>query len=209
MIFNRYFMAMGMMILAIMWLVAFIAFNLLRPRYIFGMMPSIKARDLTKNEKERIRKFGISHCTDDFGYEGIIRDKVINMSKGDQAYSNQYKPCVFFCINDGVGAVEGINRNTKYTKKIVIKNLSQEQISEMKIRPCDEALLYQDDFSLSGTTYEVESVKVKRKCFLEQMQGFLDFKNDYNRSFWISSVITLLTCTPVIIFAYIASKLIM
>lgn len=110
------------------------------------------------------------------------------MSKGDQAYSNQYRPCVFFCINDGEGAVEGVNKNTKYSKKIIIKSITDEQLDEMKIRRCDEAVHYLKDFNLNEMEYEWEDVVVEKKLIGFNLKGIFNVKDEYTKAFWISMI---------------------
>lgn len=170
-------------IVEIVWVVLGLILYILFPRYLFGLFPQIKARELTENEKQRIKEYGLSHCTDMKGYAGITNDMKIKMSKKDNAYSNQYKPCVYLCINDGVGAVAGINRNTKYKKKLIIKNITDEQISKMKIRSCDEAIHYQDEFILVENNIAWEDVKVDSIPHIKYLKEFFTSKDEYIKCF--------------------------
>lgn len=164
------------------------------PRFVFGLLPPIKARKLSEEQLEKIKKYGLSHCTTMLGYEGINREKKIHASKGDTAYSNQNKPCVFFCINSDDGATKGINSNEKYRKKLIIKGFNEQQLSLMKIRNCDKAIIYQGDIDISDLKVEWMDVKSEKLPLKRQLVMLFDIKNDYYRTLWIDIGIEILIC---------------
>lgn len=113
----------------------------------------LEGRLLTEDELNIIKTNGISHCTTVKGLEGIKKDNCIHTSSKEKSYSNHNKPCVFFCINGISTAEKGFNQNKKYKKKIIITNLTDSQIKQMKIREYDNAIMYEGNFTFAEENF--------------------------------------------------------
>lgn len=129
-------------------------------RVLIYVFPRFRARKLTMEEKEEIRRYGLNHCTTEPGCDGILRDRRINPSRHGNAYSTFGKPCVYFCLNDKeVGAEDGFNKNSKYKKKITVQNLTDQQIENMRRREHDGSIIHMGSFDiLESNTIAIEDV---------------------------------------------------
>ena len=190
-----YYIGISLCILACICLTLYVPCLFFCGRYIFGWLPAIRSCTLSREDIQNIKTYGISHCTTDKGYKAILKDGRIKASKWDKAYSNHYKPCVFFCINNGPGAEEGFNRNNKYTKKIIITNLTDAHIANMTTRECDKSIHYQGDFSLTKDL-QIQTVDLNiqkhRTPIKEVLLTFFDIRKSYTRSFWYAVGIELI-----------------
>jgi hypothetical protein len=115
--------------------------------FIFGYFKFIKARELTSDEIRDIINSGISHHTTVAGKEGIMYKEMVKASKFLTAYSNHFRKCAFFFVNEyKEDASEKFNSNYKHKWNIIINNLTGEQIEKLRIRNYDKALMYMGDF---------------------------------------------------------------
>jgi hypothetical protein len=135
--------------------------------FLFGFFGFITAKKLTNYDIEKVKEGGISHFTTIAGYKGITEKSIINASKFRKAYSNHFKKCVFLFANEYINEdAYKFNFNIKYSWKINISNLSENQIEKLKIRDYDKALMYQGNLFLEKenniTWTELESSKLRR-----------------------------------------------
>lgn len=115
--------------------------------FIFGLLPSIRARKLNKRDIEAIKQNGIIHKTTTKGKNGIMRDGVLKGCIGLGAYSNQFRKSAFFLIGGYLKKEsEQYNDNKKYDYSIHITGVTDEQIKSMKIRRYDNTLIVCGDF---------------------------------------------------------------
>lgn len=133
--------------------------------YIFGKAFNLnkknKAYLLSEIEKESVKQYGIIHFTNKSGYESIRNTRIILKTqdrglcwKNNCELSSYF---VLFNLND-INTLMGIKkvlstrgkvRNRAITNAIVIKNFLDEQLSRMRIRRYDNAIIYEGDFSFA------------------------------------------------------------
>lgn len=133
----------------------------------FKLSPEIGPRPIKDEElKEKIRKEGILHATNDEGMRGILKSQKIKCSKGINNYSNLLVPCVYFSPCNSLKSRKS-NYTRSYTKVLEIIP-SEEQMDKFKLRRFDGSLVYEGDFKLSeAKSFECKDyVEVKGHCFL-------------------------------------------
>lgn len=97
---------------------------------------------LTQKEKSRIMQSGLVHFTDSENVNEIISSSMIKSSK--------HTKCVYFFQNEMI-LTDYIQYNKLENKKvkIIIENLSKDQINKLKIRYNDMAIVFFGDFCFS------------------------------------------------------------
>lgn len=110
---------------------------------LYGKCGTNVARELTALEKNMIRQNGIYHNTNKMNKEKIENNQVILASGWFKSYSTQGKHVAFFYI---CGMKSKTRYDSRHSERIVIKNLTNQQIDKMKTRDCDKAIMYLGDF---------------------------------------------------------------
>lgn len=126
-----------------------------------GLVPCLRVKKLSHEDKKALKETGISHKTTETGKNGICKDKMIRGTKGHKAYSNFHKKTAFFLANAYYSRGEYFNDNLKYKYEVKITNLSDEQIENMRIRSYDSAIAYLGDFKFEKENH-VEYIDLKR-----------------------------------------------
>lgn len=145
-------------------------------RLFYGLLPCMRADTLKNDDIDKIKANGISHNTSNENYKKIIESGMIMGHGGLSAYSNLFRKSAFFFLNeDSTLEDEVYNGSHKFQKKIVIKNISDEQISKMKIRHFDNSIIVCGDFYFSDTN-EVTNVELNKSDYRlcgKAMKAFL------------------------------------
>ena len=133
--------------------------------FVFGLLPNIKARNLTSTEKIKLIKEGITHCTIKKNADKIIEMGVFIASRRIKSYSNLFKKSTYFFVTSDVNN-ENINFNCcveKDTVLIKVTKLTQQQIDDFKIRRIDNALVYTGNFKINcSNKIEIKNIGDKK-----------------------------------------------
>ena len=160
--------------------------------YLIGWFPKLRARALTEDEKDLLRRVGLSHATTKKGLEKILESNSLKPSNRRKSYSNHFVRCGYFCFGN-VNPQDGFNMNVKYERLLIIKGLSEEQINAFRIREYDNALIYKGAFDLTGCCIEAHELERRvGKFFLELIKSLLsvwNLKDAYNRAMVPSMIV--------------------
>jgi len=130
--------------------------------YIFSKAFNLSKRNksylLNGVEQESVRKYGIIHFTNKSGFNAIMDTRVILKTQDrGLCWKNNCELSSYFILFDlnDIKTILGIKKvlstrskikNRAITNAIAIKSFSEEQLSRMRIRRYDNAIIYEGDF---------------------------------------------------------------
>lgn len=133
--------------------------------FVFGLLPNIKAKNLTLTEKNKLIRDGVTHCTIKKNADKIIEMGFFMASSRMKSYSNLFKKSTYFFSTSDISN-ENINFNCCVkddTVLIKVTELSQQQIENFKIRRIDKSLIYTGNFEInSRNKIEIKSIGDKK-----------------------------------------------
>lgn len=183
--------------LYIIWFILSTSLSLFGGLFIFSYFDIIKSKELTEDQKKMIELYGITHRTNNKGYCGIKKDNIIRKSKFLKSYSNHFKRCTFFfteAYKDDVSIKFNVNSKCQY--EVIIKKLSNEQMSKLRIRDFDKAVIYMGDFKFSPENIVIWNKILDTKSKKSQSFKLEDLMNliigQYSRFLFISIVTALI-----------------
>lgn len=160
-------------IIIIIFAIGIVALSVNLTYFLFGFFPFIKARPLSGIDIENIKKYGICHKTSQKGLDGIKKDKTIKGTKGRKSYSTHYKNAAYFFANAYIEDGEKFNWNPKYKYVIDIKNLSDNQIKQLRIRNYDKAIMHIGDFEMEDQNVITVQKIVDERTWIEKTKFLL------------------------------------
>lgn len=137
---------------------------------ILGLYPNLRAKNLSKEMYYIAKNNGIIHCTTKENADSIIKSGVIKCSKNSKkCYSTKGEKCAFFFLNSTDFNLDNIDLNVskKEDTYIHLENLTEEQMSALRYRTFDNAILSLKDLYLNeNSVAHVGKIKEhKRKKF--------------------------------------------
>lgn len=176
--------------------------------YIFGFLPSIKACNLNEEQKNDLLEYGIIHCTKKKNADLIKVERIIKSSNRIKSYSNHFHRCVYFYSVKYIDETKiKFNTGTNKNHKIIIANLTEQQINNFKIRKFDNSLMYDGDLRILNEndfrTEEISELYRNRKLKI----GFLGSMKQYSKyTIQLHFIAALLFCVYSLIYLYIIRR---
>lgn len=146
-------------------------------RLFQGLTKPFKAHALSIDNKNDLMKDGISHKTSRLAKQCINKEKLVRKSNSLQSYSTQFHKCTFFFSNTHMDKKSELyNENSKYEVIMYIRNLSETQIENFKIRDFDNAVMYNTDFKIEeyNTIEWIDLNKKNSNRFIYELKRIIE-----------------------------------